>query len=126
MARCAYCNSLLLFGGVKAGPYTFCNAKCQQGAHYLAISQQIPPNTILEAIQQLPSTFRQIVVLREYQDLSYQEIARILDCPVGTVMSRLARARSKLRTLLCPKRSKGLREGFSEPSSRGRAPDKPK
>ena len=58
---------------------------------------------VLEAIQQLPSVFRQIVVLREYQDLSYQEIAGILDCPVGTVMSRLARARSKLRILLCPK-----------------------
>ena len=82
---------------------------------------------VLEAIQQLPSAFRQIVVLREYQDLSYQEIAGILDCPVGTVMSRLARARSKLRTLLCPKRSKGQRDGFSEPGSRViRAPEKPK
>jgi hypothetical protein len=51
MARCAYCNSLLLFGGAKVGPYTFCNAKCQQGAHYLAISQQIPESTIQQAIQ---------------------------------------------------------------------------
>jgi RNA polymerase sigma-70 factor, ECF subfamily len=82
---------------------------------------------VLEAIQQLPSMFREIVVLREYEDLSYQEIAGILDCPVGTVMSRLARARSKLRALLCPERSKGLRDGFSEQSSRiTRAPEKPK
>jgi RNA polymerase sigma-70 factor, ECF subfamily len=55
------------------------------------------------AVQQLPSEFREIVVLREFEDLSYQEIASILDCPVGTVMSRLARARSKLRTLLSAK-----------------------
>ena len=53
MARCAYCNSLLLFGGRKVGTYTFCNAKCQQGAHYLAIAQQIPEQTLLQAIQQL-------------------------------------------------------------------------
>jgi RNA polymerase sigma-70 factor (ECF subfamily) len=55
---------------------------------------------LTEAIEQLPPEFREIVVLREFEDLSYLEIASILDCPVGTVMSRLARARSRLRTLL--------------------------
>ena len=55
---------------------------------------------IREAIQQLPSDFREIILLREYEELSYREIAKILDCQVGTVMSRLSRARSKLRTLL--------------------------
>jgi RNA polymerase sigma-70 factor (ECF subfamily) len=84
-------------------------------------------DSVQEAIQQLPSMFRQIVVLREYEDLSYQEIAGILDCPVGTVMSRLARARSKLRTLLCPERSQGRRDGFSACSSRViRNPKKPR
>jgi RNA polymerase sigma-70 factor (ECF subfamily) len=52
------------------------------------------------AIQQLPVEFREIILLREFEELSYQEIATILDCPAGTVMSRLARARAKLRTLL--------------------------
>jgi RNA polymerase sigma-70 factor (ECF subfamily) len=52
------------------------------------------------AIQQLPVEFREIIILREYEDLSYQEIATVLKCPLGTVMSRLARARSKLRDLL--------------------------
>jgi RNA polymerase sigma-70 factor (ECF subfamily) len=52
------------------------------------------------AIQELPVQFREIILLREYEDLSYQEIAGVLDCPVGTVMSRLGRARAKLRTLL--------------------------
>jgi len=52
------------------------------------------------AIQQLPGEFREIIILREYEELSYQEIAALLDCPMGTVMSRLARARSRLRDLL--------------------------
>jgi len=52
------------------------------------------------AIQQLPMEFREIIILREYEELSYQEIAVLLDCPPGTVMSRLARARSRLRDLL--------------------------
>ena len=52
------------------------------------------------AIQQLPVEFREIIVLREYEELSYQEIAVLLHCPLGTVMSRLARARSKLRDVL--------------------------
>jgi len=53
------------------------------------------------AIQQLPKEAREVILLREWEGLSYQEIATVLDCPVGTVMSRLARARSKLRDLLC-------------------------
>lgn len=45
-------------------------------------------------------TFREIILLGEYEELSQQEIADVLDCPVGTVMSRLGRARAKLRELL--------------------------
>lgn len=52
------------------------------------------------AILQLPVEFREIIILREYEELSYQEIASLLACPIGTVMSRLARARSRLRDLL--------------------------
>ena len=52
------------------------------------------------AIQELPIESREIILLREYEDLSYQEIASVLSCPVGTVMSRLGRARAKLRPLL--------------------------
>jgi RNA polymerase sigma-70 factor (ECF subfamily) len=57
---------------------------------------------VREAIQQLPLDSREVILLREFEELSYQEIAMILDCPAGTVMSRLARARSKLRDLLYP------------------------
>jgi RNA polymerase sigma-70 factor (ECF subfamily) len=52
------------------------------------------------AIQQLPIEFREIIILREYEELSYSEIANVLQCPMGTVMSRLARARSKLGDML--------------------------
>ena len=55
---------------------------------------------VRQAIQQLPEEAREIILLREWEELSYQEIATVLDCPVGTVMSRLARARSKLKDLL--------------------------
>ena len=48
-------------------------------------------------IAQLPDQFREAIVLREINDLSYREIAEVIGVPVGTVMSRLARARALLR-----------------------------
>jgi RNA polymerase sigma-70 factor, ECF subfamily len=63
------------------------------------------------AIQELPQEFREIILLREYEELSYQEIAVLLNCPPGTVMSRLARARSRLRKLLLDgRRISGVRD----------------
>lgn len=52
------------------------------------------------AIEKLPEAYREIVVLRDIEGFTYQEIAMVLDCPAGTVMSRLGRARAKLRTSL--------------------------
>ena len=49
-----------------------------------------------EAIAALPVQFREVLILRELEDLSYKDIARITDVPMGTVMSRLARARRLL------------------------------
>ena len=48
------------------------------------------------AIATLPVQFREVLVLREFHDLSYREIADVVGAPVGTVMSRLARARERL------------------------------
>ena len=53
-----------------------------------------------EAIGKLPIEFREVVVLRELEELSYKEIAVVLEVPIGTVMSRLARARKRLMLLL--------------------------
>jgi RNA polymerase sigma-70 factor (ECF subfamily) len=52
------------------------------------------------AIESLPGLYSEIIVLREIEGFSYQQIASILGCPVGTVMSRLGRARAKLREIL--------------------------
>ena len=50
-----------------------------------------------EAIAALPAGYREVLILRELEDLSYKEIARVVDIPIGTVMSRLARARGMLQ-----------------------------
>jgi RNA polymerase sigma-70 factor (ECF subfamily) len=55
---------------------------------------------VRSAIRKLPIDFKEIILLREFEGLSYQEISEVIGCPAGTVMSRLGRARSKLRTLL--------------------------
>jgi RNA polymerase sigma-70 factor (ECF subfamily) len=57
-----------------------------------------------EAVEALPLPFREVIVLRELEGLSYQEIAAVAGIPVGTVMSRLARARGRLQQRLaeCP------------------------
>jgi RNA polymerase sigma-70 factor (ECF subfamily) len=52
------------------------------------------------ALEQLPVDFREVMVLREIEGLSYREIAAIVGVPIGTVMSRLARARERLQTIL--------------------------
>lgn len=53
-------------------------------------------------IADLPEPFREAIVLRELEELSYREIAALTGVPIGTVMSRLARAREMLARLLLP------------------------
>src|SRR3989440_385523 len=61
---------------------------------------------IREAMDELPAEFREILVLRHQEGLSYKEIANIARIPLGTVMSRLARARDKLKEYLAVRMSK--------------------
>ena len=53
--------------------------------------------SIRDMVEALPGVFREVIVLREINDLSYRDIAEVVGAPVGTVMSRLARARGMLR-----------------------------
>ena len=55
---------------------------------------------VLAALAELPPAFREVVVLRELEDLSYREISTITGTPIGTVMSRLSRARIDLKSIL--------------------------
>ncbi len=55
---------------------------------------------IQQAMKDLPEASRSVLVLREYGELSYQEISKVLDIPIGTVMSRLNYARNRLREIL--------------------------
>jgi RNA polymerase sigma-70 factor (ECF subfamily) len=59
-----------------------------------------------QALEDLPVEFREAVILRELEGLSYKEIASITDVPVGTVMSRLARARQRLLRRLTDERTR--------------------
>jgi RNA polymerase sigma-70 factor, ECF subfamily len=67
--------------------------------HDLYVSK-LEAEQVRTAVQELPVEFREVILLREYEDFSYREIASILHCPLGTVMSRLGRARAKLGALL--------------------------
>lgn len=55
------------------------------------------------ALEQLPMEFREVLILRELEGLSYKEISEVADAPIGTVMSRLARARKNLQDYLARK-----------------------
>jgi RNA polymerase sigma-70 factor (ECF subfamily) len=60
---------------------------------------------VRRAIEELPVEFREVLILREFEDLPYQKIAAVAGVPVGTVMSRLARARQRLQRALAPRRT---------------------
>jgi RNA polymerase sigma-70 factor (ECF subfamily) len=59
-------------------------------------ARELDRRLLNEAIAALPAQFREVLVLRELEDLAYKDIARVVDAPIGTVMSRLSRARRLL------------------------------
>jgi RNA polymerase sigma factor (sigma-70 family) len=71
------------------------------GPEALAMQQQAVEE-VQRAVQELPSDFREVIVLRELEGLSYKEIAAVVGIPIGTVMSRLARGRERLLAILTP------------------------
>ena len=73
--------------------------EAQDNPHVVYL-RKLEREQVREAILSLPDAYREIVVLRDIEGLTYQEIALVLECPAGTVMSRLGRARGRLRKLL--------------------------
>ena len=64
---------------------------------------------LLSAIGRLPDEFKEVVLLVGLEQLRYEEVANVLDVPIGTVMSRLSRGREKLRALMMGAPSPTLR-----------------
>jgi RNA polymerase sigma-70 factor (ECF subfamily) len=62
-----------------------------------AVARRQDSDTMRRLIGELPEEFREVIVLREINDLSYRDIAVVIEAPIGTVMSRLARGRGLLR-----------------------------
>ena len=73
--------------------------EAQESPHVVYI-RKLEREQVRDAIESLPDAYREIVVLRDIEGFTYQEIAMVLNCPAGTVMSRLGRARGKLRKVL--------------------------
>jgi len=66
---------------------------------------------VREALAELPLEFREVMVMRELEELSYREIATVADLPIGTVMSRLARGRKRLHSLLATRMGRETKGG---------------
>jgi RNA polymerase sigma-70 factor (ECF subfamily) len=73
------------------------------------IPQELTDELVLGTLRQLPTTFQEVIVLCDIEDLSYKETAEALAIPLGTVMSRLHRGRAQLRALLAAEAGQGGR-----------------
>ena len=87
----------------------------------LAVEHETPESIFLNrsnahqvqaAIDALPVQFREVLLLCEVEEMSYQELAETLGIPIGTVMSRLSRARKMLRARLAAQQERGLSHGL--------------
>jgi RNA polymerase sigma-70 factor (ECF subfamily) len=87
-----------------------------EGAESMLI-ERAGSDTVRRAIEELPPVFREVILLRDVEDASYREISQILSIPIGTVMSRLARARKAVRELLSP----GALQSTNQPLRSGAA-----
>ena len=83
----------------------------QPGAE-AALLQSADSRMLREALDELPVNFREVIVLRELEGMSYKEIAEVKGVPMGTVMSSLARARTQLREQLIRLRAKEEQGGL--------------
>jgi len=66
----------------------------------LALIKEVDHEMLRAALEKLSAEFRELIVLREFEELSYKQIADVIKVPIGTVMSRLSRARKSLELIL--------------------------
>ena len=69
---------------------------------------RIESETIQSALKELPVNYREIILLCDLEEMSYQEISLAIGIPIGTVMLRLSRARKAMRTLLGAKLQRAI------------------
>jgi len=79
-----------------------------QSTHLSSIDRKADSEMLRRALEQLPTEFREALVLRELEGFSYKEIADTTDSPIGTVMSRIARGRKQLQHYLNTKEKNEL------------------
>lgn len=77
-----------------------------------ALVQSAESKMLRDALERLPVNFREAVILRELEGLSYREIASVMDVPIGSVMSSLARGRAMLRKSLLSAREREIQSGL--------------
>lgn len=74
--------------------------------------QETDRQILRRALRKLQAEFREVLVLREFEELSYKQIAEVIQVPVGTVMSRLARARKRLAEMVTECRNDVTTQGI--------------
>ena len=79
----------------------------------IRLMQDADVQMVRAALAELPLEFREVLVMRELEELSYKEISAIADLPIGTVMSRLARGRKRLHSLLTTRMGVAMKGGAS-------------
>jgi len=73
----------------------------------ILLLQRADEELLKKALEALPAEFREVMILRETEEMSYKEIASVCDIPLGTVMSRLARGRKQLQSWLVEREKQG-------------------
>ena len=76
----------------------------------MLLVREVDKQMLRSALEKLPAEFREVIVLREFEEFSYKQIADVVKIPIGTVMSRLARARERLKQILVNYRDKEITE----------------
>jgi RNA polymerase sigma-70 factor, ECF subfamily len=91
---------------------TIHTASAEQPGAEAALLRSADTRILREALDELPVKFREVLVLRELEGMSYKEIAEVMSVPLGTVMSGLARGRSQLRERLLRARDQEVQRGL--------------